>query len=106
MSDRDRVDDRKPEPRSVLTSGAVGAAEALEGMRQELGREPAAAVDDVELDRAVRRGSREPNGAFSVMQRVVDQVLECLLDPPLIGADDEARAVLHRQLAPALPGRG
>ena len=65
---RDRLDDREPEPRAAARARRVGAREALERLLEELRREAAALVGDVQLDRspspaAPQRARRRRRGA-------------------------------------------
>ena len=60
---RDRLDDRQPEPGTAARARLVRAAEALEGARQEAGREPGPVVADMELDVSVLR--RAPRASTS-----------------------------------------
>ncbi len=75
MCPGDRSGDRQAETRSVARTRVVGTAEAVERAWQELGREAAAFVADVELDLAVPFDRREP-------------------DPPLRGPLDIERSLV------------
>jgi hypothetical protein len=54
----DHLRDREPEPGASAGACLVGASEALERARKELGRESRPFVDDVELDDADFHGPR------------------------------------------------
>lgn len=88
VSQRDGVHDRQPEAGSAVASGpsAVGPAEALEGVRQEIGREPGSGVAD--LDHQVRAGDQgrdhDLRSPGSEPQRVVDEVVDNLADAPRV----------------------
>ena len=64
-------------------------AEALEGTFQQIGREAAALVEDVQLGDAVAPFGLQRNASAPVAERVVDEVAERLLEPHAIGLDDE-----------------
>ena len=90
MSAGDGVDDREPEAGAAGRPRRVGPAEALEGVREEVGREAGALVADAERDRvAVARGL-EPDGAAAVRERVVDEAAERLLEPVAIAVEGSA----------------
>ncbi len=103
MGRRDQVDDREAEPGAALAAGLVGAAEALERPLEEAGRKARAVVADVQLDAPVRRARPEPDRALAVAERVLDQVVERLLEPqPVAGEDD--RAAVDLEAAAGLVG--
>src|SRR5512132_807477 len=85
----DRLHDRKPEPGATAASGRVDAGEAVEGTRDELRREAAAVVEDVELDATVGPCHLQPDVAAAVPQRVVDEVAERLLEAHPVRLDPQ-----------------
>ena len=54
MSAGNGVDDREPEAGAAGRPGWVGTAEALEGVREEVGREAGSFVADAEHDRVAQ----------------------------------------------------
>jgi len=58
----DRVDDRQSQTNASVGPRRVGAPEALEGVREEIGRKARAAVDEVQLDRPVPRPGASRRG--------------------------------------------
>src|SRR3954451_14682174 len=93
----DGLHDREPEAGSLGGSGGVGAPEALERMRQELGREPAALVADVDLDSPVLGSRPNAHRPLPMAQRVLDEVPECLLDAHAVALDCGLRGVVEPQ---------
>src|SRR5690242_7382308 len=87
---RDRGDDGEAEAHTGCLTRSVGAAEALEGVWDELGREAGAVVADAELEGAVLIGGFESYRACAVAERVLDQVGERLFQPPPVAAHDHA----------------
>src|ERR1044072_800794 len=88
----DLAHDRKSEPRAAAVPRSRSAIETLEHVRQLLRRQPAAVVAHREpvAMRAVRaaRDAQLDRPAFgNVAQRVDEQVVEHLLDPPAVGLD-------------------
>src|SRR6266516_3830728 len=85
---RDRLDDRQTQPGPAVLAGpgAVGAVEALEGVRQEFRREPRGAVADADLQRPVQPAGAEPDCAAirGDAQGVVDQVVDGLAQPVVV----------------------
>ena len=65
MRSRDRGGDREPKSGATTGPGLVGAGEALERARQEVGREPRAFVEDVQLHGPVI-GARAQKYDFSI----------------------------------------
>ena len=55
---RDRLDDREAEPAATARASVVTAREPLERARRDLGREPVALVEDVDLDRVADIAAR------------------------------------------------
>ena len=92
----DRIGDRQPEPSPASAARGIRTAEALEGMGYEVGREPAPSSDTFEHDDAVRRARIHPDRSRTVPQRVVDEVLERLLEAPHERL--EQRELLRREL--------
>src|SRR5581483_859975 len=90
---------------------SLGAAEALEGVRDKLRREAGAVVADPELECSVLLGGLEPYRACAVAERVLDEVGQRLLQPPPVAAHDHAasRDDLDRpaglQCSPVVTGR-
>src|SRR5262249_59479199 len=82
-----RADDGEAEPRAPAAARLVGAREALEGPLGEAGRKAAALVGDVELDAVRERAGEEGDVAAAVDERVVDEVVERLLDPRPVGVE-------------------
>jgi nitrogen-specific signal transduction histidine kinase len=86
------------------------SAEALEGVRQELVRDPGAFIGHVELNRAVARLGRERDAAVAMTDGVVDEVAQGLLEPVLVCLDHKVTAgvglglALARRLARAAGG--
>src|SRR5262245_25143492 len=70
----DDAHDREPEARAAARARVVVAGEPLERLVEELRREAAALVCDVQLDDAVSPRGREVDGTRSVTERVVDEV--------------------------------
>src|SRR5438093_3105341 len=89
---RDRGDDREPEPGSRAAARVAGAAEALEGVLEELLRDASALVAHVELERAVRSCRGERDRAAAVTERVVDEIAERLLDAQAVERGDKRLA--------------
>jgi hypothetical protein len=85
----DGSNDRQPEPRAFSGTCLVCATEAIEREWKERGRESAALIEDVELDRAVTLDRADANVAISVTERVLDQVVECLLELPTVALECE-----------------
>jgi hypothetical protein len=63
----DRGRERQPEACSPAGAGLVGTPEALECMRQEVGREAFSLVEHVELDVAVSVERAQVNGSRAVL---------------------------------------
>ena len=101
---RDCLDDREAEPAATACASVVTAGEALERARRDLGREPLALVEDVDLDRVADIPRRDGDSSFAVSQRVVDEVPQCLLEPKPVGGDLGARRNLD--VDPPVVGRG
>ena len=95
---RDRVDDRQPEPGAAARARDVGAAEALERVREEVRRKARAGVADAHRDHAVLDRPHEPHRSRAVTQRVVDEVAERLLETNAISGDDVVRGRRHLEL--------
>ena len=93
MSLRDRCDDGEPETRSAAASVLLGAAEPLEGVREEPVRESGALVGDLQFERVALLPGRDADCTGSVTQCVVDQVADGLLDPEAVDARPNASAV-------------
>ena len=89
VRERDRPDDREPEPRAATSPRRVRAREAIERALEEAGREAGAAVADVELDRAVGGGRGELDPTASVPKGVVDQVPERLLEAEAVAPEPQ-----------------
>src|SRR5438552_2404697 len=98
VAQNDLTHDRESEARAVaLLVGRVRARprapiEALEQVRQILGRQPGSIVGHPEAvtsrrSRHARDAERDPAGSRDVAQRVAQQVLEHLLHPQTVGAD-------------------
>jgi hypothetical protein len=68
----DRLDDGQPETGSVTAAALLGAGEPLERKAQEVGRESAALIVNVKLDRAVCNHRAERHCALPVTQSVLE----------------------------------
>src|SRR5437867_3989768 len=101
---RDRGDDRQPKSASRAAACAVGAAEAVERVLEEVVRNARALVEHVQLERAVGRSRAERDRSAAVAERVVDQVAERLLDAEPVECGDERRARGGGDLARVVPG--
>ena len=84
----DQLDDRKPKPGAAPSACVVRPAEPVERPREEGIVEPGPPVGDVQLDDAVLRLGEDQHLARAVRQRVLDQVVERLLEPVRVGIDD------------------
>lgn len=85
----DCLHDREPktDPATSRTR-CVRSTEALERVREELGREAVTLVADGEHEHAVRGARLESYCSFAVAEGVVDEVSECLLQPQAVSGDD------------------
>jgi hypothetical protein len=72
----DRGHVREAETGAAARPALDGAAEALERTRHEFGRQPRAAVAQVQLDPAVDRARRDADASRAVAKRVLDEVAE------------------------------
>ena len=98
---RDGPDDGQPEPGAAAGAGLVRAGEALEGVRDEGGREPGSAIVDVDLDAVVRDARREPHRRRAVPERVVDHVADRLVELERVGVHEEPVGKVGLDPAPA-----
>ncbi len=85
----DCLHDREPktDPATSRTR-CVRSTEALERVREELGREAVTLVADGEHEHAVRGARLESYCSFAVAEGVVDEIPECLLETRAISGDD------------------
>src|SRR5436190_920284 len=79
---------------SVARPRRVRAAEALERVGKEVGREAVALVADVDLDPPVGRPRPDADRARAMAQRVLDQVPDRLLDAHAVCLDGFGRRFL------------
>jgi hypothetical protein len=67
----DELDDRETEAGAAAAARLVGAAEAVEGARQECGRQARSLVRDVQLDEIAPAERRELDRPCAVAERVL-----------------------------------
>jgi hypothetical protein len=82
----------------------IRAAETLEGMWQELGREALSLVHDVELDVPVAVDRAQADVARTMPEGVVDEVAECLLEAEPVAGETHAVRRLSLDRAARLLG--
>jgi hypothetical protein len=71
---RDHADDREPEPCAGAVAARGRQREPLEGMGEEVGREPRPFVPDVQLDRPVHGRGSKGHAPAAVPERIVDEI--------------------------------
>src|SRR5438477_10089376 len=81
--------DRQAEPGATARAGRIGLVEALEQMRQVLGRDPRPAVDN--LDEGVVSFAADAYGdaVATVVERIPDEVGDDSLEPPRVTLDHD-----------------
>src|SRR5947209_736463 len=82
----DRPHDRQPESGTGAATARITAAEALECMREELRRKALPLVADKQRSETIIGARREPHGARTMAQRVVDEIAERLLESNPVSA--------------------
>src|SRR5919197_2849858 len=100
----DELHNRQAEPCAAAGAPRLRAAEALERVRDELGRNAGAVVEDVELGLSVVGADDEVDRAAAVAERVLDEVRERLLDSRNVDVQREAVARGDRERTAALAG--
>src|SRR4051812_42682460 len=99
----DRLDDREAETAAASYRFDVDAIEAVENARLRVGRDAAAAVDDLEGDPGGIRsgGQRDHPAALGRSQGVLDERIEGAPQAVLVAAGDERAADVDADGPPA-----
>jgi hypothetical protein len=82
-----KVDDRKPQARAGAYASLIRAAESVERAREEVSGYARALVGDVQLDTTVPLDRGQVDCAGSMRERVLDQVVERLLESCRVAVD-------------------
>src|SRR5438477_9531730 len=81
--------DREAQPGAAARAGRIGLVEALEQMRQVLGRDPGARVGDLDEGAVSVPGDAYGDAVAAVIERVSDEVGDDSLEPPRVTLDHD-----------------